>query len=70
MQNGIHVESFCLVVFKKFETIDKLIREVLVELVNYIKVYENGNINVKFKFADELLRVMEFIKINTQSEAV
>ncbi len=70
LQNGITAESPCLVVFKKFENIDKLTREVLVELVDHIKVHENGNISVKFKFADELCRVMEYIEINTQSEAV
>ena len=70
LQNGITAESPCLVVFKKFENIDKLTREVLVELVDHIKVHENGNISVKFKFADELHRIMEYIEINTQSEAV
>jgi site-specific DNA recombinase len=70
LQNGITAESPCLVVFKKFETIDKLTREVLVELVDHIKIHENGNISVKFKFADELRRIMEYIEINTQSEAV
>lgn len=70
LQNGITAESPCLVVFKKFENIDKLTREVLVELVDHIKVHENGNISVKFKFSDELRRIMEYIEINTQSEAV
>ncbi|TQI66168.1 recombinase family protein [Clostridium sp. KNHs216] len=70
LQNGITAESPCLIVFKKFENIDKLTREVLVELVDHIKVHENGNISVKFKFADELRRVMEYIEINTQEEAV
>lgn len=70
LQNGITAESPCLVVFKKFENIDKLTREVLVELVDHIKIHENGNISVKFKFADELRRIMEYIEINTKSEAV
>ncbi|WRS27398.1 recombinase family protein [Oscillospiraceae bacterium MB08-C2-2] len=70
LQNGITAESPCLVVFKKFETIDKLTREVLVELVDHIKVHENGNISVKFKVADQLRRVMEYIEINTQEQAV
>lgn len=70
LQNGITAESPCLVVFKKFETIDKLTREVLIELVDHIKIHENGNISVKFKVADQLRRVMEYIEINPQSEAV
>lgn len=70
LQNGITTESPCIVVFKKFETIDKLTREVLIELVDHIKVHENGNISVKFKVADQLRRVMEYIEINTQEQAV
>ncbi|WP_312433631.1 recombinase family protein [Lacrimispora sp.] len=70
LQNSINAESPCLVLFKKFENIDKLTREVLIELVDHIKVHENGNISVKFKFVDQLRRIMEYIEINTQSEAV
>lgn len=70
LQNGITTESPCLVVFREFETIDKLTREVLIELVDCIKVHENGNISVKFKIADQLRRVMEYIEINTQAEVV
>ena len=42
--NGIDTENPFLVAFKKFENIDKLTREVLIELVDHIKVHENGNI--------------------------
>ena len=42
--------------------------EILVELVDYIKVYENGNISVKFKFADELRKIAEYIEINTTED--
>ena len=34
----------------------------------YIKVYENGNISVKFKFADELRKIAEYIEINTTED--
>jgi hypothetical protein len=70
LQNGNTAESPCIVAFKKFETINKLTREVLVELIDHIMVHENGNISVKFTFADELHRVMEYIEINAPSEAV
>ena len=70
LENGIDTENPFLVTFKKFENIDKLTREVLIELVEQIKVHENGNISVKFKFADELRRIMEYIEINTHSAAV
>lgn len=70
LENGIDTENPFLVAFRKYENIDKMTREVMIELVDHIKVHENGNISVKFKFADELRRIMEYIDINTQSEAV
>lgn len=70
LENGIHDEGPYLVDFKKFETIEKLTREVLIELVDHIKVHENGNISVQFKVADQLRREMEYIEINTHTEAV
>ena len=59
-----------LATFRKYENIDRLTREVLIELVDTIKVYENGNISVSFKFANECRRVAEYIEVNTHSEAV
>ena len=70
LQNNVDTEDPFLATFKKFENIDKLTREVLIELVDHIKVHENGSISVKFQFADKLRRVMEYIEINTQFEAV
>ena len=52
----------------KYQNIDALNREILVELVAYIKVYENGNISVKFKFAYELRKIAEYIEINTTED--
>ena len=57
-----------LVAFMKYQNIEALNREILVELVDYIKVYENGNISVKFKFADELRKIAEYIEINTTED--
>lgn len=70
LQNGATFESPCLHAYKKLKNIDKLTREVLIELVDHIKVHENGNISVKFKFADELHRITESIEIGTGSEEV
>lgn len=70
LQNNVDTEDPFLETFKKFKNIDKLTREVLIEFVDYIKVYENGSISVKFQFADKLRQVMEYIEINTQPEAV
>ena len=70
LENGIDTENPFLATFRKYENIDKLTREVLIELVEQIKVYENGNISVKLKFANEYRRVAEYIEVNTHSNAV
>lgn len=57
LENAIEMENPTLTTFKKYETIDKLTREILVELVDHIKVYENGSISVRLKFADESHRI-------------
>ena len=69
LANGVNNEHPALVAFMKYQNISTLTREILIELVDHIKVYENGNISVKFKFADELRRIAEYIQLNTSSQA-
>ena len=40
----------------------------MIELVDHIKVYEGGDISIRFKFADEYRRVSEYIEANTQAD--
>lgn len=49
LANGVKSEHPALVAFTKHQNIDQLSRELLVELIDHIKVYENGNISVRFK---------------------
>ena len=65
LENGIDVENPFLATFRKYENIDKLTREILIELVDVIKVYEGGDISIRFKFADELRRITEYIEVNS-----
>ncbi|MDE7220454.1 MAG: recombinase family protein [Oscillospiraceae bacterium] len=65
LTNGVDNEHPALVAFMKYQNIETLNREILIELVDHIKVYENGNISVKFKFSDELRQIDEYIEINT-----
>ena len=65
LANGVDNEHPALVAFMKYQNIETLNREILIELVDHIKVYENGNIKIKFKFADELRKIAEYIEINT-----
>ena len=68
LANGVDQGHPALVAFMKFENIDSLSREILIELIDHIKVYENGNISVRFKFADELRKIAEYIEINTTTD--
>lgn len=52
-EDGMVVENPFLAAFRKYENIDKLTREVLIELVDQIKVYDNGNISICLKFANK-----------------
>ena len=65
LENGVDAESSCLTAFLKYRNIDKLTREILGELIDHIKVYEGGNISVKFKYADEFRRIAEYIELNS-----
>ena len=65
LSNGVDQQHAALIVFAKYQNIEKLTREILIELVDHIKIYENGNISVHFKFADEFWRISEYIEINT-----
>lgn len=70
LENGIDTENPFLTTFRKHENINKLTRDVLIELVDQIKVYENGNISVSLKYSNEYRRVTEYIEVNTHSDAV
>lgn len=69
LASGVDQQHPALVAFANYQNIEKLTREILIELVDHIKVYENGNISVKFKFADEFRRIAEYIEINTTDTA-
>lgn len=66
LENGMAAESPFLTAFLKYQNIDKLTRDILIELIDHIKVYEGGNISVKFKYADEFRRMAEYIELNSQ----
>lgn len=70
LEKGADTENPLLATFRKHQNIDKLTRDILIELVEQIKIYENGNISITFRFADELRRICEFIEINANPPAV
>jgi len=68
-ENGVDTENPFLATFRKHENIDALTREILIELVEHIKVYEGGDVSVRFKYIDDMSHVWEFIEVNTQKKA-
>jgi hypothetical protein len=70
LENGIDTENPFLETFRKYENLDKLTREILIELVDSITVFENGNVGVKLKFSRELHRIKEYVEINSHAKAV
>ncbi|MFM9277601.1 DUF4368 domain-containing protein [Paenibacillus jiagnxiensis] len=70
LEKGVDTENPFLTAFSKYENIDKLTREILIELIDHIKVHEGGDISIRFKFADEYRRVTEYIEVNTHEAAI
>jgi hypothetical protein len=69
VENGVDNENPFLTAFQQHQNIENLTREVLIELVDHIKVYEGGDIAVTFKYADEYRRVWEYVEVNTEEKA-
>jgi site-specific DNA recombinase len=70
LEKGVDIENPLLSAFRQYQNIDKLTRDILIELVDWIKIHEKGNISVKFKFADELRRIVECMRANPPENAV
>ena len=51
---------------KKKKNLDKLTRDVVIELIDCIYIHEGGDVTIKFKFADEYERILEYIKMNEE----
>ena len=56
LQKSIDTDNPFLAVYMKYESIDKLTRDILIEMVDHIKVYENGSICIKLKHTDDIER--------------
>ncbi len=64
MGEGIKSEEPYLDSFLKYRNINRIERGILVELVDTIHVYENGEIKIEFNFTDQHRRAMDFIENN------
>ena len=53
--------------FKKYKNINKLDRDIITELIDYIDVYENKKIKIHFRFKNELDKIYEYIENKTNT---
>lgn len=68
LEIGVDTENPYIKAFKEYQNIETLSRELLIELVDRIIIYEGGKIEIIFNFPDEMRRVQEFIEENTAAE--
>ena len=54
---ALTTENPFLTAFRQYQNIGKLTRDILIELVDHIKIHEGGYISIVFRFADELCRI-------------
>ncbi len=54
LENGMDAENPFLTAFRKNQNIHRLTRDLLIELVDHIRIYEGGWISIVFRFADFL----------------
>ncbi len=64
---GITTGDPYLNAFLKYRNIQSLSRGLLVELVRYIYIHEDGSIDIEFNFQDQYRRIVEFVE-NSQKE--
>lgn len=70
MAQGVKSDEPYLASFLKYRNINRLERGILVELVDTIYVHEGGKIEIKFNFADQYQRVIDFIENNQRELTV
>ena len=66
IKNGLTTENRFIENFKKYQNITELTRDVVVELINNIYIYEGGKIEVEVKFRDEYMNALQYIELNRQ----
>jgi len=70
LSSGVTHENAALVAFAKHRNLQVLDRAVLLELVDKIHVHEDKQLTITFRFADELMRITEYVEINVPGELI
>ncbi|MDR1205836.1 MAG: recombinase family protein [Peptococcaceae bacterium] len=68
--SGITTEHPYFMEFQKYKNINSLKRDMLVDLIDTIYLHENGELTIKFSFADQYQRILDFIENNERELVV
>lgn len=66
LENSKPAENPFIKAFREHQNMDALERELVIELIDRITVHEGGEIDICFKFPDELRRAREYMAENKQ----
>ncbi len=64
VEDGVDGSNAFLAAFTKHRNLQALTREVLVELVDEVRVHEGGALTIQLRFADAFEQAAEFIELN------
>ncbi len=70
LENGLNTEAPFLAAFRRFQNIETLTRDVLLELVDHIDIYEGGKISIVFRFSDSFQKIQEYLSSSVNHQAV
>jgi DNA invertase Pin-like site-specific DNA recombinase len=62
--SGVTTDHPYFLEFQKYKNINSLKRDMLVDLIDTILLHENGELTIKFNFADQYQRILDFIENN------
>ncbi|GHV03310.1 resolvase [Clostridia bacterium] len=69
LDKGVTSDRTVFSEFRKYRNVSQLDRNILIELIDTIYIHERNEITVKFRYADELERILEFVdRNNTMTE--
>ncbi|MDY3817201.1 MAG: DUF4368 domain-containing protein, partial [Candidatus Limiplasma sp.] len=63
---GVDGSNAFLSVFVKYRNLEKLSREIVVELIDAIYVHQDGSLTIQFRFEDAFEQAVQYIRQNRQ----
>ena len=66
-ENGVDQTNAFLMQFVRYRNLEKLTREVVVELIEMIYVHEGGDITIRFRFSDAYAAAKDYIEAHSRT---